>query len=186
MQSDSQTRHLMLMLLHELGDSIESRSKFRDMMYFLGIHLGKNFEYRSEYYGPDSQQIASAMGDLRGAGYTISTTIDNPKRGIHGFKERLHSIELTECGISFAKSVAKNETADYAAICRFVSIIRVQKGFDYLPWALASKAHFDLEVFITEGDVRERAWEYDWRTRDADVTSAIDILRILSLLEDDQ
>lgn len=186
-------RHVILMLLNAHGGELINDERIQPEMYFLsvdscffGITFLFDFE-RPRYGGPYSYKVVQAVDELLGAGFAYKTVRET------SVGHRVSVLALTEEGRRLAAGLAGDFSREYEAIKSFVRKLSQVPGYgwvydriSFVELSLASKAHFVASrsgEILTERKANETMKEFNWLVGAETINSAVNILKVLGLLE---
>ena len=179
-------RHLILLLLHNLGGAIDSKTKLQKEIYVISLLLGKELGFRAHHYGPDCVEVEQGIDELIGAGFL------DVKRNVHGvgseqgFEIKRYDFSVTESGSKLAKILTEENDTENSRIRDFTEKLKDVRNIDYLRLSIAAKAYFVLKKEgkpMTADQIRERSERFGWTVGEDDIQVAIDILRKLDFIK---
>jgi len=183
------TRHLILMLLNASEGRIDSKTKLQKELYFISLMLNKDLEFKAHYYGPYSTEVETALDELIGAGFV---DVKREVFGIdynRGFEFKRYNFSWTESGQELVKVLKEENPEEYKIIESFVRKLQEVGDPGYLSLSLAAKAHFILSKEskpMTRRQIRKKAKKFGWNVNDHDIDIAVDILKKLDFVKEEQ
>lgn len=172
--------------LHAMGGSIQGKTKLQKTVYFLGIITGcrDDLGYRPHFYGPYSDEVADAVGQLKALGFVDTTTsawgIDQ-----RGFEVRRTDYTLNEDGKAIAAIKAEKLADLWKKLQDAVPMLAKAGDLDYMKLSVAAKTYFMLEKKgggATRQDLVALANRFGWSVTAEQVQQAGDFLQDLGLV----
>jgi len=168
-------RQLILLTMKAFGGQVMSKMYIHKLMYFI-THLLKikDIDFEQTYFGPYSNQVDLALGELIGSGFVgvIRYTGDEDK-------DYRCTFVLEKSGNRLANSVRKSYPQEFKKIVEFTEKIA---DIPMMTLALAAKTHFSLTSHkqpITERTIRNKIKSFDQVVTEEDIDNVIKILNII-------
>ena len=179
-------RHILLLLLKQLNNKIDSKTKLQKLLYFLSLKLSRNFGYSPYFYGPYSSTVESALDELISAGFVEAKRevfgVDTKK----GFEVKRYSFELTKDGRDFVSILNAEDSIEMGKIKDLVDKLNSLGSQDYLSLSIAAKSYYILSHFqepMSINDIKSKAKEFNWEIDKDDINKAISILEKLDFIK---
>jgi uncharacterized protein YwgA len=166
-------RQLIVLTVKAFGGQIRSKMYIHKLMYFITNLLKiKDIDFEQTYFGPYSDQVDLALGELIGSGFisVIRNTEDENK-------DYRCTFILENSGTRLANSVKKSHPKEFNKIAEFKEKI---VNIPMMTMALAAKTHFSLtshKQSITESTIQNKIKSFDQVVTEEDVNNVIKILK---------
>jgi uncharacterized protein YwgA len=177
-------KDVLVIIFGELGGSIQSKTKIQKICYFISVLTEKDFGYKAHYYGPYSEQVASALDELVGIGFVSTTTNTFGMYSSDGFEIVRYDYTLTEQGKQMFGIL--NSSKDFDEIKGLSVQLEKMKGLHYVNLSIAAKAYFVLKKQgqpMTNAKIRDKAKTFGWNIADPQIDSAITFLENMDLVK---
>ncbi|MFH1259164.1 MAG: hypothetical protein ABII74_05040 [Elusimicrobiota bacterium] len=172
-------RDFLIAILGAMGGQIQSKTKIQKLCYFLSIVLNKDFGFQAHYYGPYSQQVEEALGDLLGMGFVTKTT-NNFGAISAGFEVVRYDYSLTKEGKAIYEDIQSTPESN-----EVINKLKIIGDIDYLKLSIAAKAHYILSKGSQALDVskiKDKAKSFKWNITEEDIDTAINFLEKMNLV----
>lgn len=176
--------HLSLLAL---GGRVEGRTKLQKQVYFLGIMTGceEDLGYRAHYYGPYSDAVSEAVGQLRELDF-LSTQSATWGIDARGFEITRTDYSLTPDGKEIAQRKAHQNPELWMKLQEAVDILLKAGDLDYVRLSVAAKTYFMLgqcEHPLTRNRAVELAKDFGWNVTEEQVAEAFSHLESFGLVQ---
>ncbi len=173
--------------LYAMEKGIQGKTKLQKTVYFVGELSGclGDLGYRAHYYGPYSEEVASAVGQLKALGFVdaSNTTCGADPRGF----ERIRTdYRLNEDGKAVAEMKVRKYPDLWNKVSRAVTRFEEKGDRDYIRLSIAAKTHFmrgKKRGPATEQELCEFANKYGWKVTPHQVKEAAEYLESLRLVK---
>lgn len=168
----------LLMTVAENGGSLHSRTTIQKLCYFYTKKIdGFDAKYVPHFYGPFSDDVASALIDL--SEFTFVNEI--PYSGFYGG----YTYELTKRGEQYAEKVSKGLTDERRQIGDVMDVCRRRCKLKPAPLSYAAKCHYILhnngKKEYTTSDIRKAGADLRWDISEDDIAVGVELLQELCL-----
>ena len=138
------TRNVVLLALAAFGGRVPGKTLLQKRIYFVAEILGIDLGYDAHYYGPYSDEVASAVVQLRSSGLLREEqTHYGAKRS--GFEIKRYDYELTDSGRQAIEMLKQHYPAEVERIENAASRVdKVASDLDYMELSIAAKAHWKI------------------------------------------
>jgi len=166
-------RQLIVLTIKAFGGQIRSKMYIHKLMYFITNLLKiKDIDFEQTYFGPYSDQVDLALGELIGSGFirVIRNTGDENK-------DYRCIFILENSGTRLANSVKKSHPKEFKKIAEFKEKIA---NIPIMTVALAAKVHFSLTSHkqpITENAIRNKIKSFEQMVTKEDIDNVVRILK---------
>jgi uncharacterized protein YwgA len=163
------------------------KTKLQKLLYFVGVLTDRLDElgYRAHFYGPYSDDVAYAVGQLKTIGAVDQNVTD---WGIDrsGFEVRRYDFRLNEAGRTFADELARRNPDLSEKIRSAVKLYKKAGDRDYMELSIAAKTYFllgqkkgraRLDSLVTQ------ASRFGWNVSEDQIRDAVKYLQQLGLVE---
>lgn len=179
----------LLLMFEAVGGSIYTRTRVVKYAYFLGEMLGwEGLDFHPHYYGPYSECVAEALGELVSMGL-IDETREDVESEAGGLERRRYKYEVTPAGHKVADiigaSLPSRESERLKATAQ--RLHEVARTVGYMTLACAAKTHFLLKASggtMAPRDVEEKARESGWKVSEEEVVASAQLLVKLGLAQE--
>jgi uncharacterized protein YwgA len=172
--------------LYAKGGRIQGKTKLQKTMYFLGVMTEclDDLGYRAHFYGPYSEEVADAMGQLCSLGF-VTTTSSVWGVDARGFEMTRTIYCLSEDGKSIAESKSRQNPELWKKIKDAVKLMNRAGDLDYMKLSVAAKTFFVLgqkDGSASLEDLVALANKFGWKVTEDQVTDAARFLKRLDLV----
>jgi uncharacterized protein YwgA len=177
-------RDVLLIILGQLGGSIQSKTKIQKLCYFLSIVLNIDFGFRAHYYGPYSSQVESALDDLLGIGFVIAT-INQFGTVSNGFEIVRYDYSLTKDGKAIYQDFSAGPKPAEETVIAAINRIKNIGDIGYLELSIAAKTYYIISKkskFMNTDMISNEANSFDWNITDDDISKAVKFLEKMNLV----
>jgi uncharacterized protein YwgA len=169
------------------GGEIRGNTKLQKTVYFLGLMTGKLEElgYRAHFYGPYSDEVASAVTELKTIG-AVDQNVTDWGYDRSGFEVRRYEYRLNEPGKQFAKVIASRNAELWQKMQAAHEVYRRAGDKDYMTLSIAAKTYFILgqkKAPATDAELANLASKFGWTVTVEQVRQAATYLGQLGLVE---
>ena len=188
-----QTYDFVHLSLYALGGKIKGSTKLQKTVYFIGV-MTKTVEelgFYPHFYGPYSDEVASAAARLQGLGFLERTPVRGYGCGSGGFEVVRYDYALNKEG----RQIAKEKTAQYPTlwkkILKAVSVLKRVGDQDYMKLSVAAKTYFMLcgksalpgqKQTATMEELVKLAKKFGWKVSEKEVKEAANLLQKIKLV----
>lgn len=181
------TRDFVALTLREAGGEIRGKTKLQKLLYFVGVLTDRLDElgYRPHFYGPYSDDVAYAVGQLKTIGALDQNVTD---WGIDrsGFEVKRYDFRLNDAGQKFADGLARRNPDMTEQIRCAIALYEKAGDRDYMELSIAAKTYFLLGQ--KKGRSRldhlvKLASRFGWEVSERQIEEAAEYLQQLGLVE---
>jgi uncharacterized protein YwgA len=177
-----QTYDFVHLSLYALGGKIKGSTKLQKTVYFIGVmtETVEELGFYPHFYGPYSDEVASATARLQGLGFLERT-----------FKVVRYDYALNKEG----RQIAKEKTTQYPTlwkkIQKAVSVLKRVGDQDYMKLSVAAKTYFMLcgksalpgqKQTATMEELVKLAKKFGWKVNEKEVKEAANLLQKIKLV----
>jgi len=171
--------------LFALGGKVSGKTNLQKTVYFVGIKCGVIDElgYRPHFYGPYSDEVASAAASLKALGF-LETQVTPWGVDRRGFEIARTDYSLTKDGEKIAELKKKHYSELWSKISDSVDKFQAIGENNYVKLSIAAKTFFvigDQKGPISVSDIRNCADKFGWKVTESEVKEAASFLEKLSL-----
>ncbi len=180
-------RDFVALTLREAGGEIRGKTKLQKLLYFVGVLTDRldDLGYRAHFYGPYSDEVAYALGQLKTIGAVDQNVTD---WGVHrsGFEVKRYDFRLNQAGQTFAEGLARRAPEMAEKIRCAVKLYEEAGDRDYMELSIAAKTYFLLGQ--KKGRSRldhlvKLASRFGWNVSERQIKEAAEYLQQLGLVE---
>lgn len=143
MADDALVRDVLLLAYRAFDGVIKGKTMLQKRVYFLSVMLGAELGYDAHYYGPYSEEVASANTELKSFGYLAESTsgfgVDQ-----RGFEMARYDYRLTDAGTRLAERKAEKMSKLWKDIEGAANLVKSAGNLDYMELSIAAKAYYVL------------------------------------------
>jgi uncharacterized protein len=165
-----------------LGGEIKGKTKLQKIVYFLGLATGHEDElgYRPHFYGPYSDEVASAVERLKVLGFLDQTVAGVGTVDSRGFEVARHDYCLNESGKSVAEAKSRLLAEDWSSMKEAAKAGKQLLGRDYMQLSIAAKTFFMLrekQGRASMKDLESLAPRFGWSVSAEQIRDAAKVLQ---------
>ena len=181
------TRDFVALTILKKGGEIHGKTKLQKLVYFVGVLTDSLEElgYRAHFYGPYSDDVANAVGQLKVMG-VVDQNVSDWGYDRAGFEVKRYDFRLTDAGTEFAKGIAARVGDASQRICDALNAYAEAGDRDYMALSIAAKTYFMLGQHkgkASKADLVKLAKRFGWTVRPNQVDDAAEYLEKLGLVE---
>jgi len=171
-----------------LGGEIKGKTKLQKIVYFLGLATGTQdgLGYRAHFYGPYSDEVASAVERLKALGFLDQTVSGIGIVDTRGFEVARHDYRLSEAGKAMAEVKRQSEGNLWAKLQQAVEAMKVLFDQDYMKLSIAAKTWFLLgekNGNARMDDLAALAPKFGWSVSVEQIKDAVQSLKDANLVQ---
>jgi len=178
MENDALVRDVLLLAYRAFDGSMKGKTLLQKRIYFLSVMLGKELGYDAHYYGPYSEEVASANTELKSLRYLAEMTspfgVDQ-----RGFEMARYDYKLTDAGNRLADKKAARMPRMKAEIEKAAKVITDAGNLDYMELSIAAKAYYVLTKLngkATKEDIAGMLPKFGWNVTTEQLEKATEFL----------
>ena len=169
----------LLMTIGQNGGSLHSRTTIQKLCYFYAQKIdGFAPKYVPYFYGPFSNEVASALADLSAFSFVHEIAYS----GFYGG----YTYEFTRDGERLAKELPEKLPDECTQIKDILDVCKSRCDLKPAPLSYAAKCHYilsgDGREKHTAQDIREAGKDLCWEISEADIDDGIGLLEELRLV----
>lgn len=181
------TRDFVALTLLANGGEIHGKTKLQKLVYFVGVLTStlKELGYRAHFYGPYSDDVANAVGQLKAVG-VIDQNVSDWGYVRSGFEVKRYDFRLTDAGNQFAQQIANRDEKTWTQIQSAIEIYSSAGDRDYMALSIAAKTYFMLgerNGKASKADLVKLAERFGWIVQAEQVDDAAEYLQKLGLIK---
>ena len=181
------TRDFVALAILAKGGEIHGKTKLQKLVYFVGVLTGSLEElgYRAHFYGPYSDDVANAVGQLKAVG-VIDQNVSDWGYDRSGFEVKRYDFRLTDAGRQFAEHIAERAGESWNQIRDAITAYTTAGDRDYMALSIAAKTYFMLGQHkgkASKADLVKLAKRFGWTVQADQVDDAAEYLQKLGLVE---
>ncbi|GIW55579.1 MAG: hypothetical protein KatS3mg082_1983 [Nitrospiraceae bacterium] len=180
-------RDFVALVLLEWGGEVQGKTKLQKLVYFVGAlanHLDK-LGYRPHFYGPYSDEVAYAVGQLKAIG-ALDQNATDWGHDRSGFEVKRYDYRLTEAGRRYAQGLEQWDVTTTREIREAVQKLRQVGDPDYITLSIAAKTYYLLgqkpEPALLSNLV-QLASRFGWNVGPSQIEQAAEFLHKIGLIE---
>ena len=178
MENDALVRDVLLLAYRAFDSSMKGKTLMQKRIYFLSVRLGIELGYDAHYYGPYSEEVASANTELKSLGY-LSETASPFGVDQRGFEMARYDYKLTDAGNRLANKKASRMPNIAAEIEKAAKVITDAGNLDYMELSIAAKAYYVLTKLngrATKEDIAAMLPKFGWNVTNEQLEKATTFL----------
>lgn len=169
------------------GGEIRGNTKLQKTVYFLALMTGKQEElgYRAHFYGPYSDDVASAVTQLKSIG-AVDQNVSDWGYDRSGFEVKRYDYRLNEPGRSYADTVKRRNHDLWNKMHSAYTAYTKAGDLDYMKLSIAAKSYFLLgqkKAPAADAELAKLAERFGWTVTTNQVGEAVDYLVKLGVVE---
>ena len=177
-----QTYDFVHLSLYALGGKIKGSTKLQKTIYFIGVmtETVEELGFYPHFYGPYSDEVASAAARLQGLGFLERT-----------FEVVRYDYALNKEGQQIAKEKTTQNPTLWKKIQKAVSVLKRVGDQDYMKLSVAAKTYFMLcgksalpgqKQTATMEELVKLAKKFGWKVNEKEVKEAANLLQKIKLV----
>ncbi len=171
-----------------MGGEIKGKTKLQKIVYFLGVATKheEDLGYRAHFYGPYSDDVASAVGRMKMLGFLDHTVSGFGARNTQGFEKARHDYRLNESGKKMAEIKSKNYPDDWKKISSAANKMDELFKEDYMRLSIAAKTRFMLKENqgpASSSDLSGLAPRFGWSVSPEQINEVAELLRDADMIK---
>ena len=165
-----------------MGGEIQGKTKLQKIVYFIGRTPGHEDElgYRAHFYGPYSDEVASAVERLKTLGFVDHTTSGLGATDTRGFEVARHDHRLNDSGREIAQAKALQNAEVWEKIKDAAAAMKGLLDQDYMKLSIAAKFWFMLKEkkgVARVADLEALAPMFGWKLSAEQIKEAAELLQ---------
>lgn len=171
-------RDVLLLAYKAFDGSMKGKTLLQKRVYFLSVVLDVGLGYDAHYYGPYSEDIASANSELKSLGY-ISESSSSWGYDQRGFEMARYDYALTDAGARIADRKAQQFSGLWERVRDGANVLKQAGNLDYMELSIAAKAYFVLTRLngkATLEDIAGMLPKFGWTVSQDQLERATDFL----------
>ncbi|MCC6445571.1 MAG: hypothetical protein IT210_19210 [Armatimonadetes bacterium] len=179
---------LILLALKAMGGKVQGKTLFQKRLYFIGLLTGhlSDLGYVAHYYGPYSETVADAIGELCGVDFFAERTFSGRKNKDTGFEMVRTDYTLTPDGQEIASLLMQQYPEAYRSIASAWTNIEKAGTLDYMQLSIAAKVFYILNehlIPMSAKAIQRTADSLGWTLEDTDIETTANFLMNLNLVD---
>ncbi len=181
-------RDFVVLTLLAAGGEVQGKTKLQKLVYFIGVLTDQLDElgYRAHFYGPYSDDVAYAVGQLRSIG-VLDQNETEWGYDQRGFEIKRSDYRLNEPGLKYAEMVKKQHRSEWEKINLAIERYNSSGDLDYMALSIAAKTYFLIGQgkgkSRSMGDLAALAPRFGWSVHLDQIRDAAGYLAKLGLVE---
>ena len=180
-------RDFVALTLLAAGGEVQGKTKLQKLVYFIGVLTDQldTLGYRAHFYGPYSDEVGHAVGQLRAIGAVDQNETDwgYDRRG---FEVKRYDYRLNPAGQRYAEDLARRNPELWGRIERAHGLYRNAGDLDYMALSIAAKTYFLLGQRKGKSSMHDLAGlapKFGWSVSAEQIKDAAKYLAKLDLVE---
>jgi uncharacterized protein YwgA len=180
-------RDFVALTLLAAGGEVQGKTKLQKLVYFMGVLTDQLDElgYRAHFYGPYSDEVAYAVGQLRAIGAVDQNETDwgYDRRG---FEVKRYDYRLNPAGRRYAEGLKRHNRELWDQIQHAIEVYNRSGDLDYMALSVAAKTYFLLGQRKGKSSMHELAGlapRFGWSVSPEQIKGAAEYLARLGLVE---
>lgn len=177
-------RDVLLLVYKAFDGNVRGKTMLQKRVYFVSVMLGLDLGYDAHYYGPYSEDVASANTELKSLGYLSEYSagwgVDQ-----RGFEMARYDYSLTEAGKRLAERKTEHSQKLWQSVQRAVNVVKQAGNLDYMEFSIAAKAYFvvtRLNGKATLDDISAMLPKFGWKVSAEQLATATEFLKQANLI----
>ena len=180
-------RDFVALTLLAAGGEIQGNTKLQKLVYFMGVLTEQLDElgYRAHFYGPYSDAVAYAVGQLRSIG-AVDQNETEWGYDRRGFEVKRYDYRLNVPGRKYAEGLVKRNRELWDKIRHAIEVYNRSGDLDYMALSIAAKTYFMLGQRKGKSRMQELAGlapRFGWSVSPEQIKDAAAYLEKLGLVE---
>ena len=181
-------REFIALTLLAADGEVQGKTKLQKLTYFMGVLTDKLDElgYRAHFYGPYSDDVAYAVGQLRSIG-VLDQNETEWGYDQRGFEIKRSDYRLNEAGKKYADKVKSRYRDEWQKINAAITQYKRSGDLDYMALSIAAKTYFMLGQSKGKArsmkDLANLAPRFGWKVEPEQIKEAAEYLEKLGLVE---
>jgi len=179
---------LTLKYLSNKKGEVEGRTLLQKVVYFLNESLDLGISFIPYYYGPYSEKITNALGELKSVGMIEEKveSYSSERTWLSIFEPRLYKYILTDFGFKFAEVIENKHKADAEKVKKTIEEINSAFQGNTKLLSVAGKMLTILRLKnkpMRPQNILKEAKALSWNISEREAKEAINSLKKLNLVE---
>jgi uncharacterized protein YwgA len=180
-------RDFIALVLLEWGGETQGKTKLQKLVYFVGAlanHLDR-LGYRLHFYGPYSNEVTYAIGQLKAIG-ALDQNVTDSGHDWSGFEVKRYDYRLTEAGRRYAQWLEQRDVTTTQEIREAVQKLRQVGDPDYITLSIAAKIYYLLgqkPESARLSNLVQLASRFGWNVSESQIRGAAEFLHKIGLIE---
>src|SRR4051812_38666770 len=184
MANETLVRDVLLLAYKAFDGSVQGKTMLQKRVYFLSIFLKADLGYEAHYYGPYSEDVATANAEIKSLGF-LSESVSGWGVDKKGFEMARYDYRLSEVGDKIAEKKAANHPELWQKISRAAQIVKDAGKLDYMELSIAAKAYYVLTKLnrkATLDEISAMLPKFGWTVSEPELQKATEFLRNTNLI----
>ena len=184
MANETLVRDVLLLAYKAFDGNVRGKTMLQKRVYFLSVFLDADLGYEAHYYGPYSEEVATANAELKSLGF-LSETVTACGVNQRGFEMARYDYTLSEAGVNTAEKKAANHPDLSQKIQAAAQVVKSAGNLDYMELSIAAKAYYVLNKLnrkATLDDISEMLPKFGWTVSEQELRKATEFLRKTDLV----
>jgi len=184
MANETEVRDVLALAYRAFGDTMRGKTLLQKRLYFVSVILGVDLGYEPHYYGPYSEEVATANTELKSLGYLSESSsawgVDQ-----RGFERARYDYALTDAGSRLADKKAQANPQIMRDIEAAAKIVNEAGNLDYMELSIAAKAYYILTRLgrkATIQDISAMLPRFGWSVKQEELEKAATFLQKMHLV----
>jgi uncharacterized protein YwgA len=164
MANEISVRDVVLLAYKAFDGCMRGKTLLQKRVYFLSVILQLDLGYEAHYYGPYSEEVATANAEIKSLGF-ISESVTSWGIDRRGFELARYDYRLSDVGSRIADKKALACSDLWRKIQDAAGIVKHAGDLDYMELSIAAKAYFILRQLnrkATIDDIAAMLPKFSW------------------------
>ena len=184
MANETLVRDVVLLAYKAFDGGVRGKTMLQKRVYFLSVFLKADLGYEAHYYGPYSEEVATANAELKSLGF-LSESLAGWGVDRRGFEMARYDYILTEAGAKIAETKAACREELWQKIHDAAQSVKNAGNLDYMELSIAAKAYYVLTKRNRKATLEEISTmlpKFGWTVSEQELGKATDFLAKTSLI----
>jgi uncharacterized protein YwgA len=178
MANESLVRDVVLLAYKAFDRGVKGKTMLQKRVYFLSVILNLDLGFEAHYYGPYSEEVATANAEMKSLGY-LAESVAGWGVDKRGFEMARYDYTLTEEGERLAAKKASASVELWQKIQDAAKIVKEAGNLDYMELSIAAKAYYVLTRLnrkATLADIAAMLPKFGWSVSEEELKKAAGFL----------
>jgi len=184
MANEILVRDVVLLAYKAFDGNVRGKTMLQKRVYFLSVFLKADLGYEAHYYGPYSEEVATANAEMKSLGF-LSESVTGWGVDQRGFEMARYDYSLSEVGVKIAEKKAASHPELWQKIFGAAQIIKDAGNLDYMELSIAAKAYYVLAKLnrkATLVDISAMLPKFGWTVSEQELRKATSFLAKTNLI----
>jgi uncharacterized protein YwgA len=184
MANEVLVRDVALLAYKAFDGKVRGKTMLQKRLYFLSVFLKADLGYEAHYYGPYSEDVATANAEMKSLGF-LSESVTGYGVDQRGFEMARYDYSLSEAGAKVAEKKAVSHPELWRKILGAAQLIKDAGKLDYMELSIAAKAYYvitKLNRKATLADISAMLPMFGWTVSEHELRKATEFLAKTNLI----